>query len=212
MRPADIENDHALQLGELNHLESIRCPNLPRAGGWFAPRVRRIAVVPGSPVFEQGFRPGLKGDLLDLAVVRKGVRRGGVNHQFAARPNPMALLAGNSRDVHPSIRPARGRLGALRAFTLTKGRAGEQRERQARPRHRGDEEVSHLRTPICSAGSTFQNTSCTPLRASNDPGDRPGDPCCSPYTSIPSAPRPASSAPRSSSSRSAGYRSWCPRS
>ena len=56
----------------------------------------------------------------------------------------MALLSGNGCKVDPAVGPPGSGLDLCLAFTLARRRAGEQRERDVRSGHRGDEDVSHL--------------------------------------------------------------------
>src|SRR5437660_8233196 len=87
LRAAYVEDDRPLEFAELDDLESIGRSNLARTGVRLAACVRRIAIVVGSPIFEQRLRPGLERNLVDPAVVGKGIGRSGVNHQLAAGPN-----------------------------------------------------------------------------------------------------------------------------
>src|SRR5436309_6544670 len=87
MSPADIENDHTLYFGQFNDLDPIGGSDLSWTGVRFTPSVGRIPFVVGSPIFEQRPRPGLKRDLLDLAVVGQRVCRLDINHEFSAAPD-----------------------------------------------------------------------------------------------------------------------------
>ena len=118
-----VEDEHALDVGELNHLKPVGCLDLPRTRVGLAACVGRVSVVLGSPVIEQRLRPGLEGDVLDSAIGRKLVRRLVVNDQFPPRTNPVSLFTRSRREVHSAVRPAGSGLGNYRLAVSIRRRA-----------------------------------------------------------------------------------------
>src|SRR5262245_23851121 len=145
VRPADIEDEHALKIAHLDNLETVSCPNLTWTRRGLAAGVWRIPLEVRLTVLVQGPRPGLKRNIHKFQIRREG-RRSRCDDTFriagqlrSSLAYPMSFFTWWCTQVHTSIRTARcWTWRGLLLPTLTDRRGSEENYC-----YRGDPQFAH---------------------------------------------------------------------